>query len=144
MFEAFRFIKRYRQRVREAEDRKRQDQREEREHQLAIVSTIVSKLAEAQSKSQDALIAIADAQRSQSEVMGSWFKSFHVDPLTSNAPHIMNDDEEVLEEQRRAWAMGETDKLPSDLPAEFQLAFSLEKMNQANLVDFDREGSDFK
>jgi hypothetical protein len=141
-FELFRVIKRYRERqearfVREAEERAA-----ERAHQRALLETIFTKLVESQKVTSESVMALADAQRSQANVMQTWLDGFKISDPTPVKPQVVRPEEEWVKEQLRLNEIGLADAA-LQLPPEFQLAFELSKLNQDSLEDFDREGSDF-
>lgn len=147
-FEFFRFAKRYHERAErrlalEAEERER-----ERAHQRALLETIFSKQVESQRLSHESILALADSQRAQANVMQTWIDGFRVADTTPAPPSTVRPEEEWLKEQLRLADFGLEDIAGLELPPEFQLAFELAKKNDSNPVgdsgpDFDREGSDF-
>jgi hypothetical protein len=128
------FIQRYRQRKQERLNAEREERERERQHQHLMLDTIFSRVVEMQKASTDALLEVAKAQQAQADVLATWLKGFHTDS-TPVAPMRAEGDIEVWEPLADV----------GELPPEFSLAFDLnrmDKLNQQELVDFDREGRD--
>jgi hypothetical protein len=141
IYEAFRFIKRYRERQDEAASATLAERARERDHQRLLIEGVLRTVVELAKTNQDGILRIADAQAEMSRTLTAWLKSFQVDgsstPLQS---HTVTESDEWLAEQKELAAQG----FPIDLPAEFQLAFALNKAEQlADSSHFDREGRDF-
>lgn len=142
LWEALRFLKRYRLRQAEASAAIRVERALEREHQRLLVEGALGKIVELARVNNEGLNKLAESQAEIAKTLNLWLKSFQVDP--SAAPlesHTRNETEEWLEEQQKLKAAG----LPVDLPAEFQLAYALDKaagLGSTTPADFDREGRD--
>lgn len=122
LYEACRFIQRYRNRLSE-------ERRLEREHQALLLKTFLTSLETIQETTQKessenakAMIEIAKAISAQAMGFGEWMKCFQSNgnPTTS----VVREADEYREEQERLVAAG----FPADiaaLPEEFRLAWVL-------------------
>lgn len=132
---AFAFIQRYRQRKQERLNAEREERAAERHHQHLMLDTIFSRVVEMQKASTDALLEVAKAQQAQADVLGTWLKGFQIHDATPTAPMRAEGDVEVWEPLADV----------GELPPEFSLALDLDrvdKLNQKELENFDREGRD--
>lgn len=147
--EFFRFVKHYRDRVErrlalEAEERER-----ERAHQRALLETIFGKMLDSQKVQHESILALADSQRAQANVMQTWIDGFRVADTTPTPPSTVRPEEEWVKQQLGLAELGLGDLALDELPPEFQLAYELAHAQHGSDAiasagpDFDREGSDF-
>ena len=139
--ELFRFIKRYRDRAEARLNREASERAEERLHQRAMLETIFSKIVESQKVQAESIISLADAQRSQSNVMQTWLDGFKIADPTPQPPSVVRPEEEWLREQQRLMTLGGDGVDYDNLPPEFQLAYDLARgFNQDEDIEPEREG----
>ena len=112
----------------------------ERQHQLLLFEGVLNKAIELAKTNNEAIVKLAEAQAATANAFTQWLKGFQVpDAVSGPMPNTVMRDED-------SWELPDgTTYTPdvSDLPAEFQLAAKLHKMNEQALGDFDREGNDF-
>ena len=124
--ELFRFVKRYRERVDARWQRDADERAAERAHQRALLETIFSKMVESQKVQSDSILALADAQRSNADVMKTWLDGFKISDPAPAKPVVANtDEEEWVKEQLELSKLGLADLDLNTLPPEFQLAYAL-------------------
>jgi hypothetical protein len=124
--ELFRFIKRYRERVETRLAREADERAAERAHQRAMLETIFGKMVESQKVQSESILALADAQRSNADVMKTWLDGFKIaDPAPMRPVVAKTDEEEWVKEQLELAKLGLADIDVADLPPEFQLAYQL-------------------
>lgn len=114
IIDAFRFIRRYR-------ERKQAELAAERSHQLALIEQLAKSLevitegsAKQAEENTKAIVALAASSAAQAESFSTWIKSFHT--VSSPESSVVRDEDELRDEEERQLA---------DLPEEFRLAFSL-------------------
>jgi hypothetical protein len=127
--ELFRFIKRYRERQAAAAEVARRERADERAHQLALIDSVFKRLAEGEQARSAGLVAIADAIAQQAGTINTWLEGFKLaDPSPTPSQTVTEEDE------WRKEAFGEAAEMVAKLPAEFQMAFLADRMD-----NFDQE-----
>lgn len=121
--EAFKFLKRYR-------ERKAAERQLEMAHQLSVVDRLagmIESLSEGQSKQitevTAALVEIARSNQAQAEGFTTWLKSFQL--TESPTSSVIREEDELREEQARLlddFGLG-----GESIPEEFRLALQLQK-----------------
>lgn len=131
----FNFVERKRLQI----DADREERALERKHQLLLFEGVLNKAIELARTNNDAIVKLAEAQTATAQAFTQWLKGFQVpDATASPAVNSVTREEDL-------WELPDGTQIGNfpNLPAEFQLAASLHKMNEQALGDFDREGSDF-
>lgn len=136
LYEALRFIAKYRARQHLELARVAEERKLERDHQALLLKTFLTSLETIQETSAKesttnaaALIKIAEAVAAQANGFGEWMKCFQVG--APNTSTVVRDEDEYRDEQLRLIEAG----FPADiaaLPEEFKLAWALK--NDPNLL----------
>lgn len=132
----FNFVERRRLQI----DADKEERALERKHQLLLFEGVLNKAIELAKANNEAVMKLADAQTATANAFATWLKGFQI-PESGISPQPINP---ALQEED-SWVLPDGTEIGNfpDLPAEFQLAAQLHKMNETALADFDREGSDF-
>lgn len=139
--DAFRFIKRYRERQLAARVHAVNERDKERRHQLLMLEAIGSKLIALAQTNQEGVLKLAEAQAATADALQSWIKGFQVPSDASMAPSTVREEDEWQMEQERL-AEHDPAAFIAGLPPEFALALSMQKLDQDPNPGFDREGRD--
>ena len=137
--ELFRFIKRYRERELQRLAYEANERKLEREHQRLLVEGIFQRIVDLAQTMNVGVVEIAKAQMAQAASFQQWLDGFKIqDP----SPAVPTSPDSV---ERQAWL--EENGFPTDLPPEFQLAYTLKELESMNnnalaTEGFDREGRD--
>jgi hypothetical protein len=143
LVDAFRFISRYRDRQAALRAEQARERAQEREHLRLLVEGVFVRLVDLIKVNQEGVLKLAEAQAKQADAFATWLKGFQTIPSENNQSTTIRDEDEWVAEQRRLAEQGDPNAFPVSLPPEFQLAYTLEKLNQQELASFDREGRDF-
>ena len=132
----FNFVERRRLQI----DADKEERALERKHQLLLFEGVLNKAIELAKANNEAVMKLADAQTATANAFATWLKGFQI-PESGISSQPINP---ALQEED-SWVLPDGTEIGNfpNLPAEFQLAAQLHKMNETALADFDREGSDF-
>jgi hypothetical protein len=138
LVDAFRFIKRYRERQAALRGEQLLERERERQHQLELMKVISSQLVEFARANNEGLLKLADASKEQAEVFKTWIEGFKPpSDLPIESSRVSEHDEWEREQK-------ELEDVTSYLPPEFRLAAALDAADKSKDPNphFDREGRD--
>lgn len=137
-FEIFRFIKRWRERQQADLARQAAERAAERDHQLAMLETIFSKMLANSQVQAEAMVKLAEGQMEYAKVIQTWLEGFRINDPTPVAP-IPTDPEPsnpVMDQLLELQQLGVIDEIDiNSIPAELQQAYLLAKQEREELFE---------
>lgn len=124
LVEPFRVFKHYRERQAQHDHMLHMERERERRHQLELMETIFTKMEETQRHTLEGFSEIAKGNIEMARAFSNWIELFKATSAPTSS--VIRDDDEWLAEQAKLKAEG----FPIDMPAEFQLAAVLHRMEQ--------------
>jgi hypothetical protein len=140
LIDAFRFIKRYRERQQAALDYASSERAKEREHQRVLIASVADRFLDVIRANQEGLLKIAEASNAQAAVFQTWIDGFKPTSMEPVASHTVTEEDEWNREQAHEQeVLAQLSHHP-----EFALALTLNKLDSSQDPNpvFDREGRD--